>query len=84
MLSFIERFAPEFQREHIKIVSNRCFDLESRPICHLLDANMYSNCKASHFLRCHHIVVAEDVVDFHGAAVRLSEVLRSYQSSENQ
>lgn len=26
----------------------------------------------------------DDVVDFHGTAVRLSEVLRSYQSSENQ
>ena len=39
MLRFIERFAPQFEREHLQVVSNRSFDLESRPIRHRLHAN---------------------------------------------
>src|SRR5206468_11657148 len=45
-------------------------------------SNQHASQVCSPDFRRRRVVITDAVVDFHGAAVRLSEVLRSYQSSK--
>jgi hypothetical protein len=70
MLRFIERLAPKFEREHVQVVSNRCFDLSA--IGYML--MMYSLLQ-SRFLRRNQLVVSKNVVDFHRRGVKQNPLL---------
>ena len=47
-------------------------------------SNQHASRVRSPDFRRRRVAVADDAVDFHGTVVRLSEVIRYYQSSENQ